>query len=97
MGVAKRSGRPPEDFISRDVPAGHDTIWGWAAKFSPQDLPAEPYPEFAFAEETYALMRQSAESGCAIVTVAAPAALRALGVDGVPAFETPLLYMMSRA
>ncbi len=97
MGVSKGGGRPPEDFISRDVPAGHDTIWGWAAKYSPQDLRAGLDPRSAFAEETFALMRQSAESGCKVVDVAAPEALRALGVDKVPAFETPLLYMMSRA
>lgn len=97
MGVSEGSRRPPEDFISRDVPAGHDTVWGWAAKYSPRDLPAEPDPRSAFAEETYALMRQSAESGCTVVDVAAPEALRALGVDKVPAFETSLLYMMSRA
>jgi hypothetical protein len=97
MGVAKGSGRSPEDFISRDVPVGHDTIWGWAAKFSPLELPVERDPASAFAEEIHLLMRQSAEVGCKVVDVAAPAALRALGVDRVPAFETSLLYMMSRA
>ncbi|HUO55142.1 MAG TPA: hypothetical protein VMU18_10390 [Rhodoblastus sp.] len=97
MGHVKGSKRLPEDFISRDVPAGHDTIWGWAAKYSPQDLPAEPDLAKAFAEETTKLMQQSAANGCSVVTVTAPTALRALGADRIPAFETSLLYMMSRS
>ncbi|MCI4677661.1 hypothetical protein K9U39_02950 [Rhodoblastus acidophilus] len=96
MSVAKVSGRLWEDFISRDVPAGHDTIWGWAAKWSPQDLPQGPDLKTAFAEEIGVLMRLSAANGCSVVSVPAPAALRAIGAEQIPAFETSLLYMMSR-
>jgi len=44
--MAHANGRSylPQDFISADIPAGHDTIWGWAAKWSPQDLPAKIDP-----------------------------------------------------
>jgi hypothetical protein len=86
----------PKDFISADIPAGHDTIWGWAAKWAPQDLPAKIDPAKAFAREISELTQQSAAGGYSIVDVDAPAALRAFGAEKIPAFETQLLYMMSR-
>jgi hypothetical protein len=91
----------PQDFISKDLPAGHDTLWGWAAKWSPQDLPANldpaKKPAMAFAEETSALLEQSAAEGYSVVDVEAPLALRAVGAEKVPAFDTQLLFMMSRS
>jgi len=87
----------PQDFISANIPAGHDTIWGWAAKWAPQDLPATIDPARAFAEEISELMERSAAGGYSVVDVEAPAALRAHGAEKVPAFDTQLLYMMSRS
>ena len=87
----------PQDFISRDLPPGHDTLWGWAAKWSPQELPANLDPAKAFAEETSALLEISAAEGYSVVDVEAPLALRALGAKKVPAFDTQLLFMMSRS
>jgi hypothetical protein len=97
--MAKASGSQfrPKDFISTDIPAGHDTVWGWVAKWSPQDLPATINPTKAFAAEISELREQSAAGGYTILDVAAPAALRALGADSIPAFDTQLLYMMSRS
>jgi hypothetical protein len=89
-------GYRPNDFISTDTPMGHDTIWGWAAKWSPQDLPAKIDPDRAFADEISELLEQSAVGGYSVVDVDAPAALRALGATKIPAFDTQLLYMMSR-
>lgn len=97
-GSAKRLEKlRPEDFISRDVPPGHDTLWGWAAKWAPQDLPDAENLATGFAEEQADLLRDSAANGWRVVEVAAPSALRALGEESVPAFETPLLYMRSRS
>jgi hypothetical protein len=97
--MAHANGRSylPQDFISADIPAGHDTIWGWAAKWSPQDLPAKIDPAKAFAEEISELMEKSVAGGYSVVAVEAPAALRAFGATKIPAFETQLLYMMSRS
>jgi hypothetical protein len=85
------------DFISNDTPVGHDTVWGWAAKWSPQDLPANIDPDKHFAAEISALLEQSAAGGYSVVDVEAPVALRALGAQKIPAFDTQLLYMMSRS
>ena len=85
------------DFISNNIPAGHDTIWGWAAKWSPQELPAQIDPDRHFAEEISELLEQSAAGGYSVVDVDAPIALRALGARKIPAFDTQLLYMMSRS
>ncbi|MGO9389387.1 hypothetical protein [Rhodoblastus sp.] len=87
----------PQDFISRDIPAGHDTLWGWAAKWAPQELPARLDAAKAFALETAELMEKSAAEGYTVVDVEAPSALRALGAEKVPAFDTQLLFMMSRS
>jgi hypothetical protein len=87
----------PQDFISRNIPAGHDTLWGWAAKWSPQDLPAKLDPAKAFAVETLELLKKSAAEGYSVVDVEAPLALRVLGAKKVPAFDTQLLFMMSRS
>jgi hypothetical protein len=87
----------PKDFISSNIPAGHDTLWGWAAKWTPQDLPETIDPAKAFATEISELLAMSAAGGYSVVSVVAPAALRAFGAETVPAFETPLLYMMSRS
>ncbi len=87
----------PQDFISRNLPAGHDTLWGWAAKWSPQDLPTTLDPAKAFALETSELLEKSAAEGYSVVDVEAPLALRALGAEKVPAFDTQLLFMMSRS
>jgi hypothetical protein len=93
-----RSGETiPQDFISRDIPAGHDTLWGWAAKWSPHELPARLDAANAFALETIELMEKSAAEGYSVVDVEAPSALRALGAEKVPAFDTQLLFMMSRS
>ena len=85
-----------KDLISRNLPAGHDTIWGWAAKWSPWDIPAKLDPAKAFAIETSELIEKSAAEGLSVVDVEAPLALRALGAEKVPAFQTHLLFMMSR-
>ncbi len=87
----------PQDFISRDIPAGHDTLWGWAAKWSPQDLPTRVDPAKDFMFETVELLKKSAAEGYSVVDVEAPTALRALGAEKVPAFDTQLLFMMSRS
>ena len=87
----------PQDFISKDIPAGHDTLWGWAAKWSPQDLPIKLDSAKAFALETIELLEKSAAEGYSVGSVEAPLALRALGAEKVPAFDTQLLFMMSRS
>ncbi len=87
----------PQDFISKDIPAGHDTLWGWAAKWSPQDLPVRLDPAKAFVFETVELLKKSKDEGYSVVDVEAPMALRALGATKVPAFDTQLLFMMSRS
>jgi hypothetical protein len=97
MADKDRLGYRPQDFISNDMPAGHDTIWGWAAKWSPRDLPATIDPDRGFAEEISELLEQSAAGGYSVVDVDAPAALRAMGATKIPAFDTQLLYMMSRS
>ena len=86
-----------QDLISRNLPAGHDTIWGWTAKWSPQDIPAKLDPAKAFVFETSELIEKSAAEGFSVVDVEAPLALRALGAEKVPAFDTQLLFMMSRS
>jgi hypothetical protein len=96
MTVLNTGAKAPQDFISRNIPAGHDTLWGWAAKWSPQDLPAKLDPTTAFAFETIELLKKSADEGYSVVDVEAPSALRALGAKKVPAFDTQLLFMMSR-
>ena len=97
MAYANGRGFLPEDFISAEIPAGHDTVWGWAAKWAPQDLPARIDPDRAFADEISELMEQSAVGGYSVVHVEAPAALRAHGARKIPAFDTQLLYLMSRS
>jgi hypothetical protein len=87
----------PQDFISKDIPAGHDTLWGWAAKWSPQDLPPRLDPAKAFVIETFELLKQSAAEGYSVIDVEAPKALRNIGATKVPAFDTQLLFMMSRS
>ena len=52
MTVLRTTDGVRQDFISKDIPAGHDTLWGWAAKWSPQDIPAKLDPATAFAYET---------------------------------------------
>ena len=88
--------RVPADFISSDLPHGHDTLWGWAAKWSPFDLPAKLDLSLAFAEETRELREKSAAAGFRVLDVEAPPALRAVGADTVPAFDMQLLFLMSR-
>jgi hypothetical protein len=97
MAVLRAADGVRQDFISKDIPAGHDTLWGWAAKWSPQDIPAKLDPAKAFAYETNELMEKSAAEGYSVVDVEAPLALRALGAEKVPAFDTQLLFMMSRS
>jgi len=97
MTVLRTADGVRQDFISKDIPAGHDTLWGWAAKWSPQDIPAKLDPAKAFAYETHELMEKSAAEGYSVVDVEAPLALRALGAEKVPAFDTQLLFMMSRS
>ena len=97
MTVLRTADGVRQDFISKDIPAGHDTLWGWAAKWSPQDIPAKLDPAKAFAYETNELMQKSAAEGYSVVDVEAPLALRALGSEKVPAFDTQLLFMMSRS
>jgi hypothetical protein len=92
-----RASTDPQDFISKDIPAGHDTLWGWAAKWSPQDLPLRRDPANAFMVETIELLKQSAAEGYSVVDVEAPMALRKIGATKVPAFDTQLLFMMSRS
>jgi hypothetical protein len=87
----------PQDFISRGIPAGHDTLWGWAAKWAPQELPANLDAAKAFNLETLELIEKSVAEGYSVVDVEAPLALRALGAEKVPAFDTQLLFMMSRS
>ena len=87
----------PQDFISKDIPPGHDTLWGWAAKWSPQDLPPRLDPTKAFVIETVELLKQSAAEGYSVIDVEAPTALRKIGATKVPAFDTQLLFMMSRS
>jgi len=84
-----------EDFISRNLPAGHDTLWGWAAKWTPQELPAGDLAK-AFALETSELLEESAAGGYSVIDVEAPVALRAVGATKVPAFDKQLLFLMSR-
>jgi hypothetical protein len=97
MTVLRTADGVRQDFISKDIPAGHDTLWGWAAKWSPQDIPAKLDPATAFASETNELLEKSAAEGYSVVDVEAPLALRALGAEKVPAFDTQLLFMMSRS
>ncbi len=97
MTLVRRGEAIPQDFISRDIPAGHDTLWGWATKWAPQELPARLSAAKAFALETAELMEKSAAEGYTVVDVEAPSALRALGAEKVPAFDTQLLFMMSRS
>jgi hypothetical protein len=97
MTILRARRSVPDDFISRNLPAGHDTVWGWAAKFLPGELPAKLDPEKAFAYETRQLLAQSAAEGLKVIAVEAPAALRALGAETIPAFDTQLLFMMSRS
>ncbi|MDR3449677.1 MAG: hypothetical protein P4M15_08040 [Alphaproteobacteria bacterium] len=85
-----------KDFISENLPAGHDTLWGWAAKWTPQELPAGDLAK-AFAIETSELIEQSAACGYSVIDVDAPAALRAYGATKIPAFDKQLLFMMSRS
>jgi hypothetical protein len=87
----------PQDFMSSDLPAGHDTLWGWVAKWSPDDLTALIDPIYNLACETKELQERSMAEGFSVVDVQAPRALQALGVDKVPAFDTQLLYMASRS
>ncbi len=86
-----------ERFISRDVPAGHDTIWGWAAKWAPGDLTRLVDLARAFELETSELLAQSAACGYSVFEVEAPEALRALGAKSVQAFDKQLLFMMARS
>lgn len=97
MTMLRAGATTPQDFISRDIPAGHDTLWGWAAKWSPQDLPTGLDPAKAFAFETVELLKKSAAEGYSVVDVEAPSALRAHGAEKVPAFDIQLLFMMSRS
>ena len=97
MKIIRMGETSPQDFISRDIPAGHDTLWGWAAKWAPQELPARLDAAKAFALETMELLEKSAAEGYTVVDVEAPSALRALGAEKVPAFDTQLLFMMSRS
>jgi hypothetical protein len=97
MDIQQRGESVLRDFVSKDIPAGHDTLWGWAAKWSPQDLPAHLDLAKAFVQDTMELMQQSVAGGYSVVDVEAPLALRALGAEKVPAFDTQLLFMMSRS
>ncbi len=84
MTVLRTADGVRQDFISKDIPAGHDTLWGWAAKWSPQDIPAKLDPATAFASETNELLEKSAAEGYSVVDVEAPLALRALGAEKFP-------------
>jgi hypothetical protein len=96
MNIFARGASRPQDFISHDLPAGHDTLWGWVAKWSPEDL-AGLDPVSSFARETNELKERSAAEGFSVFDVEAPRALRALGFTKVPAFDTQLLFMASRS
>ncbi len=97
MNIFVEGASAPEDFISTDLPAGHDTLWGWAAKWSPEDLTAVFDPLRIFARETRELRERSAAEGFSVFDVEAPRALRALGFTKIPAFDTQLLFMASRS
>ncbi|MCW2285481.1 hypothetical protein M2323_003376 [Rhodoblastus acidophilus] len=97
MNIFARGASRPQDFISHDLPPGHDTVWGWAAKWSPDDLTNVSDPVRSFAQETSELTQRSAAEGYSVVDVEAPRALRALGYTKVPAFDTQLLFMASRS
>ena len=97
MNIFARGASRPQDFISRDLPAGHDTLWGWVAKWSPEELTGAADPVSSFAQETRELQQQSAAEGLSVVDVEAPQALRALGYTKVPAFDTQLLFMALRS
>lgn len=97
MNVTAWGPSRPQDFISHDLPAGHDTLWGWTAKWSPEDLTGLIDPVTTFARETVELQQRSAAEGFSVVDVEAPRALRALGLTKVPAFDTQLLFMASRS
>jgi hypothetical protein len=90
-------GARPQDFISTDLPPGHDTLWGWVAKWSPEELNPLIDPVLNFARETSDLQERSVAEGYSVVDVDAPRALRALGFTKVPAFDTQLLFMASRS
>ncbi|PPQ32752.1 hypothetical protein CCR94_03675 [Rhodoblastus sphagnicola] len=72
-------------------------MWGWVAKWSPEDLTAASDPFRIFASETTELTQRSVAEGYSVVDVEAPRALRALGFTKVPAFDTQLLFMASRS
>ena len=97
MNIFSGGASRPQDFISNDLPAGHDTLWGWAAKWSPEDLTGVSDPVRSFAHETSELQQRSVAEGYSVVDVEAPRALRALGYTKVPAFDTQLLFMASRS
>lgn len=97
MNIFAGGASRPQDFISHDLPAGHDTLWGWAAKWSPEDLTGVSDPVSSFARETTELKQRSVAEGYSVVDVEAPRALRALGYTKVPAFDTQLLFMASRS
>jgi len=87
----------PQDFMSSNLPAGHDTLWGWVAKYSPDELTALIDPVRNLACDIQELQERSVAEGYSVVDVEAPRALQALGVTKVPAFDTQLLYMASRS
>jgi hypothetical protein len=97
MNIFARGSSQPQDYITHNLPAGHDTLWGWVAKWSPDELGGLVDPVSRFARETSELLARSAAEGFSVVDVEAPQALRALGFTKVPAFETQLLFMESRS
>jgi hypothetical protein len=97
MIVFARGASRPQDFISHDLPPGHDTFWGWVAKWSPEELAGLVDPVKGFSREISELWERSAAEGFSVVDVEAPRALRALGFTKVPAFDTQLLFMASRS
>jgi hypothetical protein len=97
MNIFARGSSQLQDYITHNLPAGHDTLWGWVAKWSPEELAGMVDPVSRFACETRELQARSAAEGYSVVDVDAPRALRDLGLTKVPAFDTQLLFMASRS
>ena len=96
MTVLRTTDGVRQDFISKDIPAGHDTLWGWAAKWTPDELPDTVDLARDFVFETRELQQKSMAGGYLVIEVDAPPALRVHGLDKVPAFDMQLLFLMSR-
>ncbi|KAA3452749.1 hypothetical protein C7I87_00795 [Mesorhizobium sp. SARCC-RB16n] len=82
---------PTNPYASADLPAGYNTVLGYLAEVNPEALDLMGDPIADTQRDGYWLTHQASRKDIQIVTVEAPAPLKAVGIDTVNAYPIELL------